>query len=42
MERFNPILWTYSMVGKILALVMAYQIWGIKGCLFTLGLLMAK
>jgi len=29
-------------VGVVLSLITAYQIWGSKGVLFTLGLLMAN
>ena len=31
-----------TMIGPVLALSMAYLLWGIKGTLFTLGLLLAK
>lgn len=31
-----------AFAGPVLALIMAYLLWGIKGALFTLGLLIAK
>lgn len=31
-----------KILGNTLALVMAYQIWGWKGCLFTLGLVLGS
>jgi hypothetical protein len=29
-------------IGNALAIIMAYQLWGWKGCWFTIGLILSK
>jgi hypothetical protein len=40
MEQSKITIFPIKFLGSILALTMSYQMWGWKGCLFVLGLLL--
>lgn len=42
MARYNIHINLIGLLANILALTMAYQMWGWKGCLFTVGLLLSN